>query len=162
MLSYRRRIHLITWIVFLFLVDRGVKEWVQHQLFQGDSIPIIPHVFHITFVHNSGAAFSLFREHPLPLLWVTIGLFSIFLFYSLLKPQLNQWEVSALSLILGGALGNIADRLMLGRVIDYLDLAWIDYPIFNLADVFIFCGICLFISHYVFQTRKNHLQLSSF
>ena len=83
-----------------------------------------------------------------------------FLAYSLMKKSLSMQEVFALGMILGGALGNIGDRLLLGQVVDYLDFTWIDYPIFNLADAFIFCGICLLAFHYVFQNRRNDLKLT--
>lgn len=160
MLLYRRRIYLIGLVVTFFLLDRLAKDMVQHKLMVSESIPVLPDVFHITYVHNPGAAFSLFHQYPSALLILTSILFLAFLLYSLLKKSLSLQEVFALGLILGGALGNIADRLMLGQVIDYLDFRIIDYPIFNLADAFIFCGICLLSVYYVFQSKRNDIPVS--
>lgn len=160
MLVYRRRIYLICLVVLFFLLDRGGKTWVQNHLAAGESLRLFPDVFHITFVHNSGAAFSMFQQYPIALLILTSVLFAIFLLYSLSRKLLSLWEVYALSLILGGALGNISDRLTVGRVIDYLDFVLIDYPIFNLADVFIFLGITLLLIHYVLQNRQDTVKLS--
>lgn len=160
MLLYKRRIYLIGLVVFFFLADRIGKEIVQHTMSVGESIPIFEGVFHITFVYNPGAAFSLFHQHPVPLLVLTSVLFLAFLLYSLGKKSLSLLEVYALGMILGGALGNIGDRLLLGQVVDYLDFTLIDYPIFNLADTFIFIGICLLCYYYVFQSRHNHLPIS--
>lgn len=148
-LTYRRRIFLLFWVVLFFLLDQGCKIWVQTAMGHGQSFAIIPDVFHITLVHNTGAAFSLLNNQPAFLLGLTLVLFVGFLVYALRKPVLSRYEVAALALIMGGALGNIADRVMLGRVVDFLDFTLIDYPIFNLADVFIFSGICLVLYRYV-------------
>jgi signal peptidase II len=160
MMLYRRRIALIALVVGSFLLDRLGKVWVQKTMTDGQSIPVIQDVFHITYVYNPGAAFSLFQEHPVPLLILTATLFFVFLFYGLSKRSLSWWDVSSLGLILGGALGNIADRMMHGQVVDFLDFTLIDYPIFNLADAFIFIGIGLFLIQYVLHSRHSHYKLS--
>lgn len=144
-LTYARRIILLGLVVFLFLLDQLSKALFHRWLEVGQSIPVAQDIFHFTLVHNKGAAFSLFQEQPLLLLGFTLFLFLGFLIYALKRPLLQQAEMVSLSLILGGALGNIADRLTLGYVVDFLDFTLIDYPIFNLADIFIFCGIVLMI-----------------
>jgi signal peptidase II len=144
-LTYARRIILLGMVVFLFLIDQVSKSLCHQWLDLGQSVPVIQDVFHLTLVHNKGAAFSLFQEQPVLLLCFTFVLFLGFLVYALRRPLLQQAELISLSLILGGALGNIADRLTLGYVVDFLDFTLIDYPIFNLADVFIFCGIVMMI-----------------
>ncbi|MBY0403495.1 MAG: signal peptidase II [Cyanobacteria bacterium] len=152
----RHRIYLLASVVTFFLLDRFSKDWVQSNLVPGETYPIIPQIFHLTFVHNKGAAFSLFSQHPLPLLIFTSALFLSFLVYCLAKRNLWLWEVRAFGLILGGALGNIADRFMMGRVVDFLDFVVIDYPIFNLADVFIFIGVTFILIEIFHQKQRKH------
>ncbi len=146
---------LILLMLVFFLLDRLVKNWVVTAMAPGQSMAVIPDVFHITFVYNTGMAFSLFKEHPGVLLFLTSLLFLGFLIYSLQKSVLTRIECLGFSLILGGALGNIADRVLVGKVIDYLDVTLIHYPIFNLADAFIFCGVLFIVGSYFQPTPKR-------
>lgn len=140
----------MVWIAcLLFLVDRLVKNWIQSHFGVSESIPIIPDVFNITLVYNTGAAFSMFRQYPELLLGITILLLLGLTIYSFRRKAFDVLECWGLALVIGGALGNMTDRLLFGKVVDYLDFALIQYPIFNLADVCIFCGVCLLLLHYV-------------
>ncbi len=145
------RTHLVWLACLLFLVDRLVKNWIQSRLGVSESIPIIPDVFNITLVYNTGAAFSLFRQYPELLLVITFVLLTGLSLYSFARSTFDRMELIGFGLVLGGALGNLADRLLYGKVVDYLDFALIQYPIFNLADVCIFCGVCLLLLHYVIR-----------
>ncbi len=127
-------------IAFLvYLLDQLSKACVGKLVLQGSSIPVIRNAFHVTFVCNTGAAFGMFREHPH--LFVIIAALAIVLigyFLARKASVLNAAEKTALSLILGGTLGNLTDRIRLGYVIDFIDLrVW---PVFNLADTFITIG----------------------
>ena len=109
-------------------------------------MPLLPGVFHLTYVTNTGAAFSLFSGSAwlrwLSLL-VSIGLIALVW----LTPRLNVWEKIGYGCILGGAIGNGIDRFATGAVIDFLDFRLIRFPIFNIADVSINIGIiCLLIA----------------
>ena len=139
------------WIaaVLSFLLDRLSKQWVTDQ-FQltnpPQSWPILQNIFHITYVTNRGAAFSLFQGEGwlrwLSLL-VTLGL----IYYGLFGAPLRAWEQAGYGFMLGGASGNGFDRLASGQVIDFLDFRLIHFPVFNVADVAINVGlVCLFIS----------------
>lgn len=147
--NHRTRLLLLS--VAWFLLDRLVKNWIQSHLTPAASIAIMPGVFHITHVYNTGAAFSMLQQHPGLLLIITSILFLGLLAYSLRKSVMPPVERIGLSLVLGGALGNIGDRLMFGKVVDYLDVVIIHYPVFNLADSFIFIGVCLLLLHYLRQ-----------
>jgi signal peptidase II len=110
-------------------------------------------VFHFTYVRNTGAAFSLFANGAGWLRWlsllVSIGLMALAWF----GPPLERWEQFGYGFILGGALGNGVDRFVAGSVVDFLDFRLIQFPVFNLADVFINVGIvCLLIAS--FQKAK--------
>ena len=131
-------------------LDRATKLWVLTSFPLQDppaTMPVIPGVFHFTYVVNTGAAFSSFQGQGggwlrwLSLL-VSLGLMGL----ALWNPRLPRWEQWGYGFILSGALGNGIDRFAFGHVIDFLDARLINFPIFNVADVMINVGlVCLFI-----------------
>lgn len=123
------------------LLDQASKWLAQTYLIPQQPMPIIPNVFQLTLAYNTGAAFSLLRNQPLLLTGMTALLFLALLGYAFSRRQFQKGEVPAMALVLGGALGNLLDRLFLGHVVDYFDVVAIHYPIFNVADSFIFCGV---------------------
>jgi signal peptidase II len=125
------------------LVDQASKWLAQTYLDPAHPLPLIPHVFQLTLAYNTGAAFSLLNNQPLLLTGFTSVVFIGLLVYGLTRPHLLKGELVTMALILGGALGNLIDRVRLGYVIDFLDLVGIHYPVFNVADSFIFCGVFL-------------------
>jgi len=121
-------------------LDQLIKFLITKNLFQNQSIPIIKGIFHITLVHNRGAAFGILKNQ-IPLFIIT-SLFAIILIYFNLKENRQSKSYSiALSLILAGALGNLVDRLFFGYVIDFLDFRI--WPVFNVADSAITVGTIL-------------------
>lgn len=134
------------------LLDQAIKAWVQAQLLPSEPLALWPGVFQITLVYNTGAAFSMLEQHPALLLGVTIALFFILLFFAFRQAHIDKLWLMAYSLVLGGALGNIVDRISLGKVVDYLDFVLIQYPVFNFADTCIFIGVALLI---IRQLRTN-------
>ncbi len=119
------------------------------------SIPIIDGIFHITYIQNTGAAFSMFSGHAGILALVTVIITIGILFYLFKLRKDGHWALMlSLSLIVAGGLGNIVDRLSLKYVVDFLDLrVW---PIFNLADVYVCCGCGLLVVYVFFiEPRLN-------
>lgn len=116
-----------------------------------DTLPLIPGVFHFTYVRNYGAAFSLFSDNGWWLRWLSLAVSLGLMALGWFGPKMNRWEQAGYGFILGGALGNGIDRFLMGYVVDFLDFRLIRFPVFNLADVFINVGIiCLLIAtfHY--------------
>jgi signal peptidase II len=117
----------------------------------GESVVVIPDIFRFTYVRNPGAAFGIFRDSA-PLFRQIFFLsmppiaMGIILYMMREVRSSDRWQVFALSLIFGGALGNYIDRLRFGYVIDFLDFhfkeTW-SYPAFNIADSAIVCGVIL-------------------
>ncbi|CAD5917188.1 Lipoprotein signal peptidase [Planktothrix agardhii] len=138
------------WIVALvsLIVDHLTKLWVVQNFELGETLPLWRDVFHLTYVTNTGAAFSLFSNGGI--LWlrwlsllVSLGLMAMAWF----GPRLHPWEQVGYGLILGGALGNGIDRFVSGHVVDFLDFQLINFPVFNLADISINIGIwCLIMA----------------
>ena len=133
--------------------DRLSKLWVAAHVSIGRGIVVIPRVFRISHVLNTGAAFSLFEgaRSPETVRWVLIG-FSVFaaaIVGGLLVNTGRRWSFQsvAFALILGGAVGNLYDRVRLKHVIDFLEvhLGSYHYPDFNIADSCIVVGACLLL-----------------
>jgi signal peptidase II len=111
------------------------------------TIPLIPDVFHITYVVNTGAAFSLFPQGVTWLRWLSLAVGIGLLLLGWFGTRLNRWEQVGYGLILSGALGNGIDRFARNEVVDFLDFRLIRFPVFNFADVCINLGIaCLLIA----------------
>ena len=123
----------------IFFIDQASKYLAITFLSKTETVPVIKGFFHLTLVFNTGAAFGMFQSQPY--LFAAIALFAAFFINYLLvrkAGKLTSLERLALCFILGGTLGNLADRIRLGCVIDFLDLrVW---PVFNVADSFITVG----------------------
>jgi signal peptidase II len=132
------------WIVAIvgLILDRLTKYWiVQNFTKLGETLPIWSGVFHVTYVINTGAAFSFFTHGVGWLRWlslvVSLGLIALAWF----GPKMKNTEQLGFGFILAGALGNGIDRFLFGYVVDFLDFRLIQFPVFNLADTFINIGI---------------------
>lgn len=141
--------------VIIFMADIITKFIIHHTFYYGESIRL-SNFFSISYARNTGAAFSIL-EGQRWLLAVVAVVISLFIIYMLYKNGRNKkLENFSLALILGGALGNLFDRLYHGFVIDFLDVnfgTW-HYPTFNLAD----CAICVGIAFFIlssFRTQKE-------
>lgn len=138
---------------FLFLtllciiIDQVVKIFISINMNINQSINVINNFFRITYVHNDGAAFSILSGNRLLLIFIAI--ISLVLIYTFFinNKKLTQLEQISYILLIGGIIGNLIDRILYGYVIDYLDFKIINYnfPIFNLADIFIVISIFLLI-----------------
>jgi signal peptidase II len=150
---YRSHLTLLLITLCVFVADRLSKLWILHNIPSGQDITIIPHFFRLTHVYNNGAAFSLFADTTSPdkVRWMLIA-FSVIAVLIVLGAL---WRVGhsltltsvALALVLGGALGNLYDRLQLRYVIDFLafNIFGYHYPDFNIADSCIVIGACLLL-----------------
>ena len=122
----------------IFLVDQGLKRLVEGSMRLGESIPLIPTVLHLTYTKNEGGAFGILAGYGGLLLLgsvVALGL----IVWMLFEGPPTRTTTSGYGLILGGAAGNLLDRLTVGEVTDYVDLrVW---PVFNAADVAIVLGV---------------------
>ena len=116
-----------------------------------DSISIIPSFFSITYVRNTGAAFSIMENSRV--LFIVIGMIALYLIWRFLikDKELNKYYVFSYSMLIGGIIGNMIDRIIYGYVIDYLSFNIFGYsaPIFNLADTFIVVSIIMLLLYEV-------------
>jgi len=155
--DYRQLLLLLSALVVL--LDRLSKLWIVHHIKSGASITVIPGVFRLTHVLNSGAAFSMFADSRPGVVRLSLIAFSVVAVLIVLAMiwrtgrSLNPSTV-ALALILGGAIGNLYDRIRLYYVIDFLAVKIVhyDWPDFNVADSCIVIGACLLLLE-IFRTR---------
>jgi len=162
----RKYFFLIAAIVLL--LDRVVKWAVASNIPLHDSIAVIPGFFHLTHVQNTGAAFGLFAESTAQ--W-KVGALVSFSVIALVIVSALLWKNShalstttiGLSLILGGATGNLWDRMTTGYVVDFLDfhVGAYHWPAFNVADSAIVIGAILLVSEVVFAKSGNEALKSS-
>jgi len=153
----RRGSHLILMVptiaIFILCVDQLTKFLVHKYLLLNQSFPIIKGIFHLTLIHNRGAAFGILKNQ-IPLFIFTSVLAVILIYLNLRNDKPKKLSIPTLSLclILGGALGNLVDRIFLGYVVDFLDFrVW---PVFNLADSAITIGAILF-GYSILNSKKN-------
>ena len=136
--------------LFVICIDQASKSLMLYNLKDLESIPMIPNVFHLTLVHNTGIAFGLFNGGSRGLLAaICIGIGILFFLAFKMRNEPLVFRLS-LGFILGGAIGNLIDRMTQGAVIDFLDFrVW---PVFNMADSFITVGVFILILTII---RKN-------
>ena len=132
---------------FIFFLDQIVKLGLLQNFLLGTSIPLIPHFFSMTLVKNTGGAFSILTGNVFLLILIGLAFLSFFVYYIEREKYREKLEIYGLSFILGGLLGNLVDRIFRGGVIDFLDFQLFnyDYPIFNIADIFLVIGVFLLI-----------------
>ncbi len=161
-----RKYHfLIALLVVLF--DQAAKWLVATRVTLHDSVIVIPGLFRITHVENRGAAFGLFSESPTQWKIAILILFSV---VALVVVSLLLWKNShaltvtgvGLALILGGALGNLWDRLISGHVVDFLDFYVGNYhwPAFNVADSAIVVGALLLVAEILFAKSTSQQKVA--
>ncbi|WP_437348407.1 signal peptidase II [Paenibacillus humicus] len=126
-------------------MDQVIKWIVVTNMKLGESIPLLPDIFHLTSHRNRGAAFGILQDQRLFFLVVTIVVLIGLIIYLHRVHQENKFLSYGLALVLGGAAGNFVDRFLRGEVVDLFDFRWINFPIFNLADVFIMLGAAIII-----------------
>ena len=135
------------------IIDRITKHIVAQQLPNGQTFTVIPGIFRISDVHNTGAAFSMFAENASPVtvrnVLIAFSVIAVIILFGMLWRVGRYFTLTsvALALILGGAFGNLYDRVVYHYVIDFLEVRIVHYhwPDFNVADSCIVIGACLLL-----------------
>jgi signal peptidase II len=143
--------------VFVLAADMISKYLIQKFMDPYESIPILKNIFHLTYVQNTGGAFSILEGHTSLLVFVS-SMVILAMIYILIKNPIRERAFGiVMAMILGGAVGNLADRLRYGYVVDFLDFRI--WPVFNIADCFVVIGVLilayLIIFHPEFQSLSD-------
>lgn len=135
----------------LVVLDQVSKYWVRTHMAVGESLPFISKLCQLTYVQNRGAAFSSMQG----MRWLLVALTVVFViaaFWALCKGKirgpLGRWS---LVVVLGGAVGNLIDRVLFGYVVDMFDVLFMNFAVFNVADIFVVCGgivLCVYLAFF--------------
>lgn len=141
-------------IIFI-IIDQLSKIIVVNNLTNNKSIEVIKSFFYLTYTNNKGAAFSILTGRRILLILVALIVIGLLIYYVRKNKIEGKVNKIALSLVIGGSIGNLIDRILRGAVIDFIDVKIFGYnfPIFNLADTFIVIGVFLLI---IEMFRKEH------
>ena len=141
--------------LIIIVLDIISKLLISMNMNLNSSITVINNFFNITYVHNYGAAFSILIGARIVL--ILISLIILYILYKYLKKEeLNKYNTICYSFLIGGIIGNLIDRIIYGYVIDFLSFKIINYnfPIFNVADIFITLGTFMFLIRMVRSDLK--------
>ena len=144
----------------IIVLDQITKSMATASLELYRPLEILP-VFNLTLAHNTGAAFSFLSDAGGWQRWffsvLAIGVSGVLLVWLKRMDPSERWQAASVSLILGGAIGNVIDRLRLGYVVDFLQLHWDDsyFPAFNIADSAISIGATIFIALSLLESRRK-------
>ncbi len=136
------------------LMDLLTKLWAKTCLAKRVTIPVIEEIFHLTYVENRGAAFGVFQGQRTFFILVALVV-AVLVGYIVIKHKNKPWMLSlGLSFLSAGALGNTIDRIWRGYVVDFFDFRLIDFPVFNVADIFVCLGAGLLAVFFVLFEEK--------
>lgn len=133
--------------IILIVIDIVIKLIISNNLILNQSISVINNFFYITYVKNTGVAWSILSGKINLIIVITLAIIMLLIIYIFNKKSYSVLEIISYSMLLSGSIGNLIDRIIYGYVIDYLDfnILGYDYPIFNFADICIVIGIILIL-----------------
>lgn len=135
----------------IIMLDQMIKLLIKSKMTLTEEITIIPNFFSLYYVENTGAAFSILTNKTLLLVLIAIACLVLLDCYITKLLKISKLEIISYGLVIGGIVGNLIDRLLYESVIDYLSFTIFNYnfPVFNLADIAITCGIFLLLYYYI-------------
>lgn len=142
-------------IILITAFDQIIKLIAAEKLMQIGTVPLINNVFHLTYCENPGAGFGIFADYTWALSVLTFVIVIAAIAYVVKKRPKNALLMTALTFMVGGAAGNLIDRVRLGYVIDFFDFRLIHFPIFNIADCFVTVGAVIFAVYVIFFSEKK-------
>ena len=141
-------------VVALVVLDQVVKFLVRANIPLGGDVPFLPHILQLTYVQNTGAAFSLLEEHTWILTIVSLVV-SVLLVVLLVKKVFPRpFAMAALSMVLAGAVGNLIDRAFQGYVVDMFHVLFMEFAVFNVADICVVVGGIAAAVYYVWGYER--------
>ncbi len=151
----KKRLYLIA--IFFVILDQFIKIVITNTLTIGKSIVLIPQFFNLTYVENTGGAWSILNSSTLILTIISAIVFISLIIYLKKHNKYTKLEVITYAFLVSGVLGNLIDRIIRNAVVDYLDFNIFGYnfPIFNLADILIVIGVGTMILETILNERSE-------
>lgn len=143
--------------VFIIVSDRVVKLYIIANCRQGEVFGELPGVADFLYVRNTGAAFSILNDNTALLAVISIVFLIAVVLYKIIRKPKHFMENLAVTLFFAGGLGNAIDRIQYKFVVDFIDLKWFDFPVFNIADIAVVGGAIAAIIFVLFfdKEKKN-------
>ncbi|MBS6622721.1 MAG: signal peptidase II [Faecalibacterium prausnitzii] len=126
-------------------IDQAIKLWATQYLAPVEAITVIPHVVELRFVLNQGMAFSLLSGKQLFLILATSAALLLVAYLLFFRSRGKLLQQIAFILVLAGGIGNLIDRVLNGEVVDYINPLFIDFAVFNFADILVCVGVALWV-----------------
>ena len=139
----------------IVIADFLTKYFIKSNIALGDVFFSVPKLVDFTYVQNRGAAFSMFSGKVPVLSVVSIAFCIAVIVYWIVKKPKNPLLRTAIAMMFAGALGNAVDRIFYGFVVDFIAVRFIDFPVFNIADMAITIGAALIIIYVVFFDKEG-------
>ena len=141
--------------ILITLLDQLTKYLTATNISLGEGFTLIPGLFDITYVQNTGAAFSMLSDSTVFLSIISF-LFCIgIIIYWCIKKPVHPLLRTSLTMLFAGAFGNGIDRLFRGFVVDFIETTFINFPVFNVADIAVTCGAALLIIYVIFFDKDD-------
>ncbi len=144
-------------VVVVVVFDQAVKVYILNNCRVGQVFGEIPYVADFMYVQNTGAAFSVLSNNTALLTAITVLFLIAIILYKIIKKPKTVMENLALALFFAGGLGNAIDRVMYKFVVDFIDIKWFNFPVFNIADIAVVAGAIAAIIYVIFfdEEEKN-------
>lgn len=147
-------IYILT-VILGFVLDFFTKKWAVSALKGKDGIDVINGVFRFSYVENRGAAFGILQNRRFVFIALTLVITAVLVLYVFKNKNSGAFLKFGAALVVSGALGNLADRIILGYVVDFLDFCLISFPVFNVADCFVCIGAAMLAVYYIFIEKDS-------
>ena len=141
--------------ILVVMADFLAKRSAVTNLAPIDTVALWEGVFHLTYVENRGAAFGIMQNQRWFFVVLTVIVLAVVLFICLRYKNKHPLLCAALCLLSGGAVGNLIDRIVYGYVVDFFDFRLINFPVFNIADIFVCVGAGLLALYFVFFDNSD-------
>ena len=138
----------------LVAADQGIKAWATAQLMPVGVMTVLPGIVELRYILNDGMAFSMLAGKQGILIGVT-SLMLVGVLVWLLRGKMPPLERFAWTLVLGGGIGNLIDRVLNGVVVDYINVLFMNFAVFNFADICVCCGVGLLILRILLDDRHG-------
>ena len=159
----RKSITDIAWQIFhvavIVVLDRIAKLHVLNNCQIGEIFGGIPFVADFMYVQNTGAAFSIFSNNTQILSAISVAFLVAIILYKIVRRPQHFMENLALALFFAGGLGNAIDRIQYNFVVDFIDIKWFEFPVFNIADIAVVAGAIAAIVYVVFFDKEKPSKL---
>lgn len=138
----------------IVVLDQVFKYYIASNIAFGEQMQLIPGIIHLTYIENTGAAFGIFADKR----WLLVAVSAIcvvVMIVVLARYKMDRWGKLGLAMVLGGAVGNLIDRVFIGYVVDMFEPEFVDFAVFNVADTFITIGGIIFVIYYIIDIIRD-------